>query len=77
MCLKIILCSPVLIPQIIGGEIPFEFDTEKVSVRHWVAAETGMPLAATVTGTPLSIAATVVDNVDGPDITKVLKSNLS
>ncbi len=31
----ILLCSPVFTPQMVGGETPLGFVTEKLSVRHW------------------------------------------
>ena len=37
------LCSPLLVPQIVGGAFPPGFKTEKVSVKHWVAAEAPVP----------------------------------
>ena len=35
-----VLCSPELVPQIEGGEIPAGLVTENVSVKHCVAVAT-------------------------------------
>ncbi len=72
-----ILCSPVFIPQIVGGFGPSEFETLKVSVRHWVNSLTStVPAGAT---TPDFANRFVTDTVLvlGPEIEKDWKSSRS
>ncbi len=72
-----ILCSPVFIPQMVGGFGPSEFETLKVSVRHWVNWLTStVPAGAT---TPDFANRFVTDTVLvlGPEIEKDWKSSRS
>ncbi len=49
----------------------------KVSVRHWVAADTATPPPGLGDKTPARSSPTEAVNVFGPDMTNVLKSNLT
>ncbi len=60
-----------------GGADPPGLVTEKVSVRHEVARLYVFPLPTVKAGWPLSSEATDVVDVEGPEITKVLKSKRS
>ena len=63
----------MLVPQIAGGALPDGPVKEKVSVWHWVAVLTTLPAAVAMlppTSHPL-----VSVTVDGPVITKLLKSS--
>ena len=71
------LCSPVLVPQMVGGPSPLGLLTENVSVRHCDAVVASAPAAVTPVGSPFRRAATVVVEVDGPVIWKVWKSSRS
>jgi hypothetical protein len=67
-----LLCSPLFVPQITGLLLPpLEEVTENVSVRHSVAVVAPSPPAL---GAPFKIFMAVVIDVDGPVMTKVLKS---
>ncbi len=72
------LCSPVFIPQIVGGLGPSGVLTEKVSVRHCPKSETEIVFALAVTAPefPLRLETELVRML-GPDIRKVSKSNLN
>ena len=59
-----------------GGTLPPGPVTEKVSVRHWVAVETVLPVPVAIT-TPLTSVSIEVEMVLGPAITKLLKSSRS
>ncbi len=71
----VLLCSPVLVPQMVGGLMPPPpLVTEKVSVKHWVATPTFWVPAASITP-PLSVVTEDVD-VEGPAMVKLTKSSL-
>ena len=70
------LCSPVLVPQIWGGEFPPGLVTVNLSVRHWDASATLLAVAARLE-TPFRILLLDRDSVVGPVITKVVKSRRS
>ena len=73
-----LLCSPVFVPQIVGGLIPPPpLVTEKQSVRHRVLSVTDAPVRVS-TMTPACLNTLLVDNVfvDGPAMTKLSKSSL-
>jgi hypothetical protein len=61
----------------VGGALPPGFVTWKVSVRHWVAVDTGIAPAARLDGCPFSSMATTLVLVDGPVMENVLKSKRS
>lgn len=66
------MCSPVFVPQIVGGlSLPPPPVTLKVSVKHLVAVVTFFP---TPFNTPLVCRPTVVIDVEGPVITNDEKS---
>ena len=88
----ILLCCPVLVPQILGGVGPLGLVTENESVRHWVAVDTAFPLGLgykhsvwksqkkshsylLILTLPIKVLVTESVMVDGPAITKELKSN--
>ena len=70
-----LLCSPLFVPQIAGGEDPDGFVTVKVSVRHRLAVEISLAAPAEITF-PVAFAKEVV-KVDGPVMVKVSKSSLN
>ena len=59
----------------VGGTLPAGPVNEKMSVRHWVARLTGLPLAVKAVLPPTSQPLERV-TVDGPVMTKLLKSTL-
>ncbi len=69
------LCSPVLVPHIIGGVMPPEV-TLKVSVRHCVAKDCPRAGAA-ASSSPFVVFIEETDEVWGPVITKSEKSKRS
>ncbi len=74
-----LLCSPELVPQILGGDGPSGLLTLNPSVRHcpnWVTPM--LALALTVTSPPLArLLVTVLVAVVGPVMTKESKSSLN
>ena len=70
-----LLCSPLFVPQIAGGEAPFGFVTVKVSVRHLLAVEISLAAVFEIIF-PVAFAKEVV-KVDGPVMVKVSKSSLN
>ncbi len=79
-CITQLLCSPVLVPQITGGEGPLGLLTLKLSVKHCPNAETAILSAPAFCeiGPPwLRLLATEAVLVDGPDMVNVSKSSLS
>ncbi len=72
-----LLCSPELVPQMVGGLGPSSLLTLKVSVRHWPRADTGMVPAASTTPEFATRLATVLASAFGPVITKFSKSSRS
>lgn len=70
----LLLCCPELMPQMVGGLAPPGVDTEKESVRHWPVFDTCPPPSIT---SPRNNAATLKVDVDGPEMTKLSKSNRS
>ena len=60
-------------PQITGGVVAPGLLTVKVSVRHWVDLETGVPVPVTDPAVARPIETV---EVDGPLMVNVLKSNL-
>ena len=72
------MCSPELVPQIVGGVEPPGFVTANTSVKHRVESAAGIALAlASLAGEPFSSLVTSVVAVSGPAMTNVLKSSLS
>lgn len=70
-------CSPVLVPQMTGGALPDGLVTWKVSVRHCPSVVTSRPFRLTPTRLSKRASPTVVVNVLGPLMTKLLKSSLN
>ncbi len=62
--LKLLLCSPVLVPHIVGGAAPAAPGeaTENVSVRHWEWVETGWVPAAAATPSRILIFFKKINN---------------
>ena len=74
-----LLCSPELMPQIVGGDRPLGLVTTKESVRHLEALFKSFPVVPVPIWPqrPLPSDACVSEPVDGPVMTKVSKSNLN
>ena len=71
------LCSPVLVPQMVGGFGPSGLVTPNVSVRHWVKSVTGtVPPEATTPAFFMRFVTSAAFML-GPVNTKFSKSNLS
>lgn len=73
---KDLQCSPVFVPQITEGEAPLGLVMENESVRHCVAWVEATPTALP-TGCPLRVLLMDIVVVEGPVMTKLLKSNLN
>ncbi len=58
-----------------GGEHPSPLVTENESVRHWV--EVATLLAAVAVEAPYKVLVTLVEAVEGPVMTKLIKSKRS
>ncbi len=71
-----LLCSPLLVPQMLGGLMPPPpLVTEKVSVKHWVASVTEASADSTMTPAIFLTFVTELVFVEGPAILNVLKSS--
>ncbi len=72
-----LLCSPVLVPQMVGGLIPPPpLVTENLSVKHWLESVTETSADSTTTPVMALNLVTELVLVDGPAIWNVLKSSL-
>lgn len=76
LTLSFILCSPVLMPQIAGGDCPVGAVTEKVSVKQRDAREMAF-MAPGAPTTPNNCLLTGTVDVEGPVIINWLKSSRS
>ncbi len=74
---KLLLCSPVLTPQMGDGLGPSGLDTLKVSVRHWVNSVTGTVPPSPTTPAFLMRFVTTTVLILGPVMTKLAKSRRS
>lgn len=72
-----LLCSPVLVPQIVGGVTEPGLVTVNVSWRHLVCSVVDMPPATPNVGIPFKTLLDVILVVDGPLTTNMLKSSRS
>ena len=77
LLIVILLCSPLLVPQIVGGVIPPGLVTEKVSVRHLVLKFAEIPGVLSLTGAPPKTINSWPLAVLGPASTKLSKSRRS
>ena len=73
----VLLCSPVLVPQITGGVTPPGLVTANESIKHWPCSVAGLPAATFWVAAPLRTKLDVAVAVEGPFTMNMLKSNRS